>query len=55
VEIQEIEEEIRQLEKRLDELKHQVNEIQRSCDHRYQRSLLYETCIKCHKVNALYY
>ncbi|MBP1930126.1 serine protease [Ammoniphilus resinae] len=55
MEIQEIEEEIRKLQNRLDELKNEVNEIQRDCDHRYQGGLLYETCIKCHKVNALYY
>ncbi|MFD2682460.1 serine protease [Bacillus seohaeanensis] len=55
MEIREIEEKIYQLETEIALLKKHVKETQRKCDHHFQGNLNYETCIKCNKVNVLYY
>ncbi|WHY01057.1 serine protease [Neobacillus sp. DY30] len=53
--IQKIEEEINQLKIHLAFLEKCLVEIQQNCDHHFKRNQYYETCIKCNKVNVLYY
>jgi prefoldin subunit 5 len=50
-----IEEEINQLKTQLALLEKRMNEIQQNCDHHFKRNQYYETCMKCNKVNVLYY
>lgn len=52
---QHIEAEIRELENRLDFLKKQLQETQEHCDHQFEGNNIMEKCIKCNKVNVLYY
>ncbi|MBS4192033.1 serine protease [Bacillus sp. FJAT-49705] len=47
--------EIKQLEIRLVLLKRQLEEIQKNCEHQFIGSPYSETCMKCNKVNVLYY
>lgn len=50
-----IEEEINQLKSQLSFLENQLREIQASCTHQFEGNHLFETCVKCKKVNSLYY
>jgi hypothetical protein len=50
-----IQEEIHQLKMQVALLESRLKEIQQSCDHHYKRNQYYETCMKCNKVNVLYY
>ena len=50
-----IEEEINQFKTQLAFLENRLKEIQQNCDHHYKRNQYYEKCIKCKKVNVLYY
>ncbi|WP_088031939.1 serine protease [Evansella clarkii] len=52
---QHIEAEIRELENRLDFLKKQLQETQEHCAHQFEGNNIMEKCIKCNKVNVLYY
>ncbi|UTR12149.1 serine protease [Evansella sp. LMS18] len=52
---QHIEAEIRELENRLDFLKKQLQETQEHCDHHFEGNNFMEKCLKCNKVNVLYY
>ncbi|OCA81334.1 serine protease [Pseudobacillus wudalianchiensis] len=53
--IHKIEEEIDQLKAKLLFLQNRVRVIQQNCDHRFKGDQYYETCMKCKKVNVLYY
>ena len=50
-----IEEEIHQLKTHLAFLEKRLKEIQQNCDHHYKGNQHHETCMKCKKVNILYY
>ncbi len=53
--IEQIEEEINQLKIHLAFLEKRLAEMQQNCDHQFKRNQYYEKCIKCNKVNVLYY
>ncbi len=52
---QEIEEEINQYRAYIASLQGRLRELQQNCDHHFQRDLYFEKCLKCNKVNVLYY
>jgi hypothetical protein len=53
--VQKIEEEITQIKTNLAFLEKRLKEIQRNCDHHFKGNQYYEKCLKCNKVNVLYY
>ncbi|KAB7707037.1 serine protease [Bacillus aerolatus] len=53
--VQKIEAEINQLKTNLTFLEKRLKVIQQNCEHKYKGNQYYETCIKCNKVNVLYY
>jgi hypothetical protein len=53
--VQKIEEEINQMKTSLAFLEKHLKEIQRNCDHHFKGDQYYEKCLKCNKVNVLYY
>jgi hypothetical protein len=56
VEIRKLEEEIKQIKSHLSFLENRIIEIQQNCDHQFcDGNQYYEKCIKCNKVNVLYY
>ncbi|MFK2826467.1 serine protease [Bacillus sp. B190/17] len=52
---QKIEAEINQLKTDLSFLQKRLKMIQENCEHQFKGNQYYETCIKCKKVNVLYY
>nr|WP_205831494.1 serine protease [Bacillus sp. RO2] len=50
-----MEEEINQLKIQLDFLEKSLKEIQQNCNHHFEGNQHHEKCIKCNKVNVLYY
>lgn len=50
-----IEDEMDQLKKRLAFLESRLHEIQHYCEHHFEGNSYYQKCVKCHKVEALYY
>jgi hypothetical protein len=55
VKVEKIEEEINQLKTHLAFLEKSLKEIQQNCDHHFKGNQYHEKCIKCNKVNVLYY
>ncbi|MGC8228241.1 serine protease [Pseudobacillus badius] len=55
MDVHKIEEEINQLKIKLAVLQNRLQFIQQNCDHQFQGNQYYETCVKCRKVNVLYY
>jgi hypothetical protein len=56
VKVEKIEEEIKQFNIHLAFLEKRLKEIQQNCDHQFSKgNQYYEKCIKCNKVNVLYY
>ncbi|KON88078.1 serine protease [Sporosarcina globispora] len=53
--VEKIEEEINQLKTHLAFLEKSLKEIQQNCDHHFIGNQHHEKCIKCNKVNVLYY
>ncbi|GIN63274.1 hypothetical protein J27TS8_32670 [Robertmurraya siralis] len=54
--VEKMEAEINQLKSHLALLEKRLKEIQQNCDHHFSKSNpYYEQCIKCNKVNVLYY
>ena len=53
--VQKIEEEITRMKTNLSFLEKSLEEIQRNCDHHFKAYQYYEKCLKCNKVNILYY
>lgn len=54
--IEKLEEEIKQFKTHLASLEKHLKEIQQNCDHHFcKRNQYYEKCIKCNIVNVLYY
>ncbi|MGR3764145.1 serine protease [Rossellomorea sp. NS-SX7] len=49
------EEEINQLKTHLAILEKKLKEIQQNCDHHFKGNQHHEKCIKCNKVDVLYY
>ncbi|WP_408009997.1 serine protease [Pseudalkalibacillus sp. A8] len=52
---QKIEEEINQYKAHLAFLEKRLIDLQQNCDHHFQGHQNYEKCLKCNKVNVLYY
>lgn len=52
---QDITEEIAQLKIHINALEKQLHQLQEECEHEYIPSAHHEQCMKCHKVNTLYY
>ncbi|MFA9556895.1 serine protease [Evansella sp. AB-rgal1] len=50
-----LEVEIKEVKEYLASLEKQLQELQENCDHHFQENTYYETCLKCNKVNSLYY
>lgn len=50
-----IEAEIRRLQEQLHHLEKTLKNIQQQCKHHYENNTSHEKCVKCLKVNALYY
>jgi chromosome segregation ATPase len=56
VKVEKIEEEINQYKTHLAFLEKRLKEIQQNCDHHFSKeNQYYEKCIKCNKVDVLYY
>jgi predicted RNase H-like nuclease (RuvC/YqgF family) len=55
VKVEKIEEEINQLKTRLAFLEKSLKEIQQNCNHHFKGNQHHVKCIKCNKVNVLYY
>ena len=53
--VQKIKEEITQMKTSLAFLEERLKEIQQNCDHHFAGDQYYEKCLKCNKVNVLYY
>lgn len=53
--MKQIEHEMNQLKKRLAFLEKHIKEIQQCCDHHFQGDSYYQKCVKCSKVEVLYY
>jgi hypothetical protein len=53
--VQKIEEEITQVKTNLAILEKRLKEFQLNCDHHFKGNRYYEKCLKCNKVNVLYY
>ena len=53
--VQKIKEEITQMKTSLAFLEERLKAIQQNCDHRFDGDQYYEKCLKCYKVNVLYY
>lgn len=50
-----IEEEMDQLEWQLALLKARLTDIQQNCDHQFIGDHYSQKCVKCHKIDVLYY
>ncbi|MED4014470.1 serine protease [Sutcliffiella cohnii] len=55
MEVKKIEEEINRLKTQLSFLEKSINEIQEKCEHHFKGNQYHEKCMKCNKVNVLYY
>lgn len=56
MEVERLEEEIRQLKTKLDVLQKRLKDIQQTCNHQYlEKNTYYQQCTECHKVNILHY
>jgi hypothetical protein len=53
--VQKIKKEITQMKASLAFLEERLKAIQQNCDHRFDGDQYYEKCLKCYKVNVLYY
>jgi hypothetical protein len=53
--VQKIKKEITQMKTSLAFLEERLKAIQQNCDHRFDGDQYYEKCLKCYKVNVLYY
>lgn len=53
--IQKIEEGITQMKTSIAFLEERLKEIQQNCDHHFKGDQYFEKCLKCNKVNILYY
>ncbi len=53
--VQEIEEEMKQSKAYLAFLENRLKEIQQNCHHHFEGNSYYERCVKCHKIEVLYY
>lgn len=55
VEVQKIRVEMNRIKNQLAYLEQCIKEIQQNCDHDFRGNQYYEKCIKCHKIDVLYY
>ncbi|WP_371018958.1 serine protease [Pseudalkalibacillus sp. JSM 102089] len=53
--VQKIEEEINQTKNHLSFLENSLKEIQENCEHQFKGDQNFERCLKCNKVEILYY
>ncbi|QIZ08683.1 serine protease [Priestia megaterium] len=53
--VQKIKKEITQMKTSLAFLEERLKAIQQNCDHRFDGDQYSEKCLKCYKVNVLYY